>query len=103
MPQISFPIRPVLQSDRQFRWQLTVNTAFASGSLTAALMNLGVLIALSLARSALSRFATARRRPGHVNSCKHDRDSVVRRLNNGAPICERMSFRTDEGRPTNKI
>lgn len=103
MTQISFAIPPVTQSDRQFRWQLTVNTAFASGSLTAALLNLGVLIALSLARSALSRFVTAPRRPGHVNSCKHDRDSVVRPLNNGAPIRERMSFQANEGCQSNQI
>jgi hypothetical protein len=57
MTQISFAIRPVPQSDRQFRWQMAITTAFASGSLTTALFNLGVLIALSLARSALSRFA----------------------------------------------
>jgi hypothetical protein len=97
MTQISLPIRPVPQFDRQFRWQLTVNTAFASGSLTAALLNLGSLIAISLARSVLSRFAAARRRPGHVNSCKHDRDPEVRPLNNGAPIRERMSVQADEG------
>ena len=61
MSQISFVIRPVLRSDRQLHWQMTVNTAFAGGSLTAALLNLGALIAFSFARSALSRFATARR------------------------------------------
>lgn len=61
MSQIDFAIRPVLRSDWQLHWQLTVNTAFAGGSLTAALLNLGALIAFSLARSALSRFATARR------------------------------------------
>lgn len=57
MTQISFAIRPVPQSDWQFRWQMAINTAFASGSLTTALFNLGVLIALSLVRSALSQFA----------------------------------------------
>jgi len=62
MTQISFAIRPAPQSDWQFRWQMPINTAFASGSLTTAFFNLGVLIALSLARSALSRFATARLR-----------------------------------------
>jgi len=86
MSQISFAIRPAPQSDWQFRWQVTINTAFASGSLTSALLNLGVLIVLSLARSALSRLATARHRLGHVNSYKQDHDPVVRRLNNGAPI-----------------
>lgn len=103
MFQISFPIRPVPQSDRQLRWQMTVNTAFASGSLTAALLNLGVLIALSLARSALSRFATARRRLGHVNNCKPDRDPMIRRLNNGVPISERSSLQANEGCKTNQI
>jgi hypothetical protein len=86
MSQISFAIRPAPQSDWQFRWQVTINTAFASGSLTTAVLNLGVLIALSLARSAFSRLATARHRLGHVNSYKQDHDPVVRRLNNGAPI-----------------
>jgi hypothetical protein len=63
MSQINFAIRPALRSDWQLHWQLTVNTAFASGSLTAALLNLGALIAFSLAHSALSRF-TAERRVG---------------------------------------
>lgn len=61
MSQISFALRPVIRSDRQLHWQVTVNTAFAGGSLTAALLNLGALIAFSLVRSAFSRFATARR------------------------------------------
>ncbi len=86
MSHISLVIPPATQSDRQFRWQLAVNTAFASGSLTTALLNLGVLIVLSLARSAFSRLATARHRLGHVNSYIQDHDPVVRRLNNGAPI-----------------
>lgn len=103
MSQNSFAIRPVSQSDRQFRWQLAVNTAFASGSLTAALVNFGVLIALSLVRSALSRFATARRRPGHGGSCKHDRDPVAGRLNNGVQIRERMSFQAGGGCKPNQI
>ncbi len=60
MNQISFAIPPAPQSDWLFRWQMAINTAFASGSLTTALFNLGVLIALSLVRSALSRFAPAR-------------------------------------------
>lgn len=61
MSQINFAIRPALRSDRQLHLQMTVSTAFASGSLTAALLNLAAFIAFSLARSALSRFATARR------------------------------------------
>ena len=64
MSQISFAIRHSRQTERLLRLQVTVNTAFAGGSLIAALLNLGALIAISLARSAISRFATAR----HVGS-----------------------------------
>ena len=61
MSQLNFAVRHSRQTERLLRWQVTVNTAFAGGSLTAALLNLGALIAFSFARSALSRFATARR------------------------------------------
>lgn len=64
MSQINFAIRHSGQTERLLRWQVTVNTAFAGGSLIAALLNLGALIAFWLARSAISRFAMAR----HVGS-----------------------------------
>lgn len=64
MSQLNFAIRHSRQTERLLRWQVTVNTAFAGGSLIAALLNLGALIAFSLARSAISRFVTAR----HVGS-----------------------------------
>lgn len=64
MSQINFAIRHSRQTERLLRLQVTVNTAFAGGSLIAALLNLGALIAISLARSAISHFATAR----HVGS-----------------------------------
>ena len=57
MSQINFAIRHSRQTERLLRLQVTVNTAFAGGSLIAALLNLGALIAIS-------RFATAR----HVGS-----------------------------------
>lgn len=61
MSQLTLAIRHVPQSERLLRWQVTVNAAFVGGSLTAAMLNLGALIAFSIARSALSRFTTARR------------------------------------------
>lgn len=64
MSQVNFAIRHSRQTERLLRLQVTVNTAFAGGSLIAALLNLGALIAVSLARSAISRFVTAR----HVGS-----------------------------------
>ena len=57
MSQLNFAVRHSRQTERLLRWQVTVNTAFAGGSLIAALLNLGALIAIS-------RFATAR----HVGS-----------------------------------
>lgn len=60
MSQITLAIRHAPQSERLFRWQVSVNTAFAGGSLAGALLNLGALIALSIARSVLSRLARAR-------------------------------------------
>jgi hypothetical protein len=59
MSQITLAIRHAPQSERLLHWQMTVNAAFAGGTLTAALLNLGALIAFSLTRSVLSRFATA--------------------------------------------
>ena len=64
MTQISFAIRPVLRPDRQLHWQMTISAAFAGGSLTAALLNLGALFAFSIAHSALLRFASARKQGG---------------------------------------
>lgn len=53
MSQITLAIRHAPQPDRLLRWQVTVNGAFAGGSLTAALFQLAALIALSLVRSAV--------------------------------------------------
>jgi hypothetical protein len=50
---------PIAASAWLLRWQLTVSAAFAGGSLTAALLNLATLIALSLVRSALALPDTA--------------------------------------------
>lgn len=61
MSQITLAIRQAPLSEQLYRWQVTVNAAFTGGSLTAAMLNLGALIALSITRSVLSRFATARR------------------------------------------
>jgi hypothetical protein len=61
MSQINLALRRTQQSDRFFRWQATVIAAFAGGSLTAGLINLGALIALCVTRSALSRAGLARR------------------------------------------
>ena len=41
MSQITLVIRQVPQSEQFFRWQATAIAAFAGGSLTAALLNLG--------------------------------------------------------------
>lgn len=65
MSQITFAIRHALHSEWLFRWQATVIAAFAGGSLTAALLNLGALMALSVARSTLSQVAIARRWADH--------------------------------------
>lgn len=59
MTQINLAIRHAPQSERLLRWQVTVNAALAGGTLTAALLNLSALVAFSLTRSVLSRFATA--------------------------------------------
>lgn len=47
--------RPIAPSAGMLRWQLTVNAAFAGGSLTAALLNLATLVMLPLMRSALTQ------------------------------------------------
>jgi hypothetical protein len=61
MSQITLAIRHAPQSERLLRWQVTVNGAFAGGSLTAALFQLGALIALSIVRSAVLQVVTPRR------------------------------------------
>jgi hypothetical protein len=61
MSQINLALRRTQQSDRFFRWQATVIAAFAGGSLTVGLINLGALMALCVTRSALSRAALSRR------------------------------------------
>jgi len=62
MSQITLALRQVPQSERFFRWQATVIAAFAGGSLTAALLNLGAAMALSFARAALGHTAAACKR-----------------------------------------
>lgn len=47
--------------ERLYRWQVIINAAFAGGSLTAALLNLGALVAVAIARSGMSRFGRGRR------------------------------------------
>jgi hypothetical protein len=46
--------------ERLYRWQVIINAAFAGGSLTAALLNLGALVAVSMARSGMSHFGPGR-------------------------------------------
>jgi len=65
MSQITLAIRHAPQSERLFRWQAAVITAFAGGSLTAGLFNLGALLALWVARSSLTQVANARRWADH--------------------------------------
>lgn len=50
---LSLPGAPI--SDRLFNWQFTVNAAFAGGSMTAAVLNLVVVVAYSLARGLFLR------------------------------------------------
>jgi len=65
MSQITFAIRHAPQSEWLFRWQAAVSAAFAGGSMTAGLFNLGALMALSVARSTLSQVTIARRWADH--------------------------------------
>lgn len=65
MSQITLAIRQASQSERFFRWQATIIAAFAGGSLTAGLLNLGAVVALALTRSVLSRGVGARRWADH--------------------------------------
>lgn len=50
---LSLPGAPI--SDRLFNWQFTVNAAFAGGSMTAAVLNMAVVAAYSLARGLFLR------------------------------------------------
>lgn len=59
MSQIILTIRQAPRSEPMLRWQMAFNAAFAGGSLGAAVINLGAMIALSIARSVLSRLPTA--------------------------------------------
>ncbi len=65
MSQINFTIRAAPQSQWLLRWQARVIAAFAAGSLFTALFTIGALMAVSVARSALSHFAAARRWADH--------------------------------------
>jgi hypothetical protein len=65
MSQITLAFRHAPHSERFFRWQATVIAAFAGGSLTAALLNLGAAVALALTRSTLSQVSAARRWADH--------------------------------------
>ena len=65
MTRIALSLGHVRQSPRLFRWQATVIAAFASGSLTAAMLNLGGVVAIALARSAQARLINAGIRANH--------------------------------------
>ena len=65
MAQITLALRQLPQSERFFRWQATVLAAFAGGSLTAALLNLGAAIALATVKAALGCANPLRERTGH--------------------------------------
>ena len=56
MLQLRSAIAAAPQSAWFHRGQATINAALISGSLTAAFMNLGALVALSLAQSVQARF-----------------------------------------------
>ena len=62
MSQITLVIPQVPQSEQFFRWQATAIAAFAGGSLTAALLNLGSALALAVARTALGHANPALKR-----------------------------------------
>ena len=62
MSQITLAIRHAPHSEWLFRWQATVIAAFAGGSLTAALLNLGAVVALAVTRSTLAQVSAARGR-----------------------------------------
>ena len=62
MSHITLAIRHAPQSERLFRWQATIIAAFAGGSLTAALLNLGAAVALAVTRSTFSHVSAARGR-----------------------------------------
>lgn len=64
MSQITLALRQVPKSERFFHWQATVVAAFAGGSLTAALLNLGAVILLAMGRAALGRASPVRKPAG---------------------------------------
>ncbi len=59
MSQITLALRHVPRSEPFFRWQATIVVAFASGSLTSALANLGAALLLALARKVLAQTTPA--------------------------------------------
>lgn len=50
MSKIGLVLHSAPSADRLFKWQFTVNAALAGGSMTAAVLNLAVVVAFSLAR-----------------------------------------------------
>ncbi|WDA40998.1 hypothetical protein [Erythrobacter sp. BLCC-B19] len=65
MSQITLALRQLPQSERFFRWQATVLAAFSGGSLTAALLNLGAVVALATAKAAFGRANLVRKRTSY--------------------------------------
>lgn len=65
MSQITFALRRVPRSEPFMRWQATIVVAFASGSLTSALANLGAALLLALARKVLAQAMPAPVRTAH--------------------------------------
>lgn len=56
MSQIILAFRHGPRSASLFEWQRIFNDAFASGSLTTAFLNLGMLLTVSLGKAAAERF-----------------------------------------------
>jgi hypothetical protein len=65
MSRIALSIGHVRHSPLLFRWQATVISAFAGGSLTAAMLNLAGVVAIAFARSAQSRLTNVGSRSDH--------------------------------------
>jgi anti-sigma factor RsiW len=61
MSQLTLAIHNAPHSEWLLRWQATVIGALAGGSLIAALCNIGALMTLSIARSAVLRPTAAHR------------------------------------------
>jgi hypothetical protein len=66
MPQILHAARHARRSTRLFRWQALIASALASGSLTAAMLNLGGVMAVALIRSTRTRVTTIRGSADHA-------------------------------------